>query len=98
MTKPRILVVDDEPHILRLLQVTLRGGGYEVVEAVAGEPALEAAATNPPDLVLLDLGLPDIDGVEVCRQLRTWSQAPIIVLSARGDDDAKVRALDEGAD
>jgi two-component system KDP operon response regulator KdpE len=95
---PRILVVDDEPQIRRALRVTLRANGYEVVEAPDGETGLDLAAAQPPDVVVLDLALPDVDGVEVCRRLREWSQVPVIVLSAMGDDEAKVGALDQGAD
>jgi two-component system, OmpR family, KDP operon response regulator KdpE len=99
MTPPlRVLVVDDEPQIRRALRVALRANGYDVAEAETGEEALDALAARPPDVVILDLGLPDVDGVEVCRRLREWSQLPVIVLSAHGDDEAKVRALDEGAD
>ena len=95
---PRVLVVDDEPQIRRALRVTLRANGYEVVEAADGETGLDMAAAQPPDVVVLDLALPDLDGVEVCRRLREWSEVPVIVLSAAGDDDAKVGALDQGAD
>lgn len=98
MTQARVLVIDDEPQIRRALRVALRANGYEVQEAGTGEEGLDAAASRPPDLVILDLGLPDIDGIDVCRRLREWSQMPIIVLSAHGDDEAKVGALDEGAD
>ena len=98
MSAPRVLIVDDEPQILRALRVALRANGYDVEEAMAGEPALEAVAVRPPGLIILDLALPDIDGVEVCRRVREWSRIPIIVLSAHGEDEAKVRALDEGAD
>jgi len=98
MTAPRVLVVDDEPQIRRSLRVALRANGYAVDEAATGEAALDQAASQPPELVILDLGLPDIDGVEVCRRLREWTQLPVIVLSAHGDEEAKVRALDEGAD
>src|SRR5437764_15314510 len=98
MSGPRVLVVDDEPQIRRALRVALRANGYAVEEVENGEQALDAVATRPPDLVILDLGLPDLDGVEVCRRLREWSRLPILVLSAHGDDAAKVRALDEGAD
>jgi two-component system, OmpR family, KDP operon response regulator KdpE len=97
-SQPRVLVVDDEPQICRALRVALRANGYDVLEAATGEEALTAVATHPVDLVVLDLGLPDIDGFEVCRRLREWTRVPIVVLSAHGDDDAKVRALDEGAD
>ena len=98
MTGERVLVVDDEPQIRRALRVALRANGYDVTEVDTGEAALNAVAVHPPELVILDLGLPDIDGLEVCKRLREWTQVPIIVLSADGDDDAKVRALDEGAD
>jgi two-component system KDP operon response regulator KdpE len=95
----KILVVDDEPQIRRSLRVALRANGYDVVDAADAETALDEAAAQPPDLVILDLALPDVDGVEVVRRLREWAgHIPIIVLSARGDDEAKVRALDEGAD
>ncbi len=93
-----ILVVDDEPQILRALTTNLRGAGYEVVRAATGEEALAQAAVRPPDAVVLDLVLPDISGVEVCRELRTWSQVPVVVLSAVGDEGQKVEALDAGAD
>jgi two-component system, OmpR family, KDP operon response regulator KdpE len=98
VTIPRVLVVDDEPQIRRSLRVALRANGYEVEEAATGEAALEQAATRPPALVILDLSLPDLDGVEVCRRLREWTQLPVIILSANSEDEAKVRALDEGAD
>jgi two-component system KDP operon response regulator KdpE len=93
-----VLVVDDEPQIRRSLRVALRANGYEVEEAATGETALDQVATRPPALVILDLSLPDLDGVEVCRRLREWTQVPVIILSANGEDEAKVRALDEGAD
>jgi two-component system KDP operon response regulator KdpE len=95
---PRVLVVDDEPQIRRALRVALRANGYGVDEAATGEEALDVVAVRPPDLVILDLALPDMDGVEVCRHLREWSRVPIIVLSAHGEDELKVEALDEGAD
>ncbi len=94
----RILVCDDEPQILRALKVILRDAGYETVPAETAEEALDRAAVHPPDAAILDLVLPDGDGVEVCRQIRSWSQMPIIVLSAVGEEDAKVRALEAGAD
>jgi two-component system KDP operon response regulator KdpE len=93
----RILVVDDEPAILRALTEALTARGYPVRQASTGKQALEIVATDPPDVVLLDLGLPDIDGVTVCRRIRGWSMVPIVVLSADGDDHRKVLALDEGA-
>jgi two-component system KDP operon response regulator KdpE len=92
-----ILVVDDEPAIVRTLTAGLQARGYGVRSATSGERALDAVAVDPPDLVILDLGLPDIDGIEVCRRLRGWSEVPIIVLSAEGSDHRKVLALDEGA-
>jgi two-component system KDP operon response regulator KdpE len=98
MSPPRVLVVDDEPQIRRALRVALRANGYDVAEAESGEAALDAVALHPPELVILDLGLPDLDGFEVTRRLREWTHLPIIVLSAHGDDQAKVRALDAGAD
>jgi two-component system KDP operon response regulator KdpE len=94
----RILVCDDEPQILRALKVILREAGFEAVPAETAEEALDLAAVRPPDGAIIDLVLPDGDGVEVCRQIRGWSQMPIIVLSAVGDEDAKVRALEAGAD
>jgi two-component system KDP operon response regulator KdpE len=94
----RILVVDDERQILRALQTSLRGAGYEVETAETAESALAAAAMRPPEAVILDLVLPDGTGTEVVRELRTWSSAPVIVLSAVGDEHEKVAALDAGAD
>jgi two-component system KDP operon response regulator KdpE len=95
---PRVLVVDDEPQLQRALTTNLRARGYEVDNAVTGERALELAARHHPDAVILDLGLPGIDGIEVVRGLRGWSQVPILVLSARDGEAAKVAALDAGAD
>ncbi|MFY1594775.1 response regulator [Micromonospora sp. WMMD737] len=94
----RILVVDDEPQILRALRINLRARGYDVEMAATGAAALRAAASHPPDLVVLDLGLPDIDGTEVIRGLRGWTTVPIIVLSGRAGSEDKVAALDAGAD
>jgi two-component system KDP operon response regulator KdpE len=94
----RILAVDDEPQILRALRINLRARGYDVDTAATGTEALEAAGRHPPDLVILDLGLPDIDGVDVIRGLRGWTSVPIIVLSGRSDSADKVDALDAGAD
>jgi len=94
----RVLVVDDEPQIRRALRLVLRANGYEVTEVAAGEAALDALATAVFDLMILDLVLPDVDGVEVCRRVRDWSELPVVVLSAHGDEEIKVRALDEGAD
>ena len=96
MTK--ILIVDDEPQILRALRINLRARGYDVDVAATGVAALKAAAGHPPDLVVLDLGLPDIDGAEVIRGLRGWTTIPIIVLSGRAGSEDKVAALDAGAD
>ena len=94
----RVLVVDDEPQILRALQTTLRGAGYEVVTATTAEEALASAAIRSPDAVILDLVLPDGSGVEVCRELRTWTTVPVLILSAVGEEREKVAALDAGAD
>jgi two-component system, OmpR family, KDP operon response regulator KdpE len=94
----RVLVCDDEEQILRALRVILRDAGYEAVTASTGEEALDRAAVKPPAAAILDLMLPDIDGVEVTRRLRQWSEMPIIVLSAVGEEEAKVRALTAGAD
>jgi two-component system, OmpR family, KDP operon response regulator KdpE len=98
LSGPRVLVVDDEQQILRALQTSLRGAGYEVETADTAERALAAAAMRPPEAVILDLVLPDGTGTEVVRELRTWSSAPVIVLSAVGDEREKVAALDAGAD
>ncbi len=94
----RILIVDDETPIRRYLRVALGAQGYAVLEAAGGEEALEAVVSGRPDLIILDLGLPDIDGVEVARRLREWSQTPIIILSVREGEQDKIAALDAGAD
>src|SRR4051812_27149622 len=94
----RVLVIDDEPHILRALRINLSVRGYEVITASTGAGALRAAAEHPPDVVVLDLGLPDISGIDVLAGLRGWLSAPVIVLSARTDSSDKVGALDAGAD
>jgi two-component system KDP operon response regulator KdpE len=94
----RILVVDDEPQILRALGTTLRGAGYEIDTAATAEAAVAAAAARPPEAVILDLILPDGSGTDVCRELRKWTEAPVIVLSAVGEEREKVAALDAGAD
>jgi two-component system KDP operon response regulator KdpE len=94
----RILVVDDEPQILRALHINLRARRYDVEVAATGTAALKAAASHPPDLVVLDLGLPYLDGIEVIRGLRGWTTVPIIVLSGRAGSQDKVAALDAGAD
>jgi two-component system KDP operon response regulator KdpE len=98
MSDARVLVVDDEPQILRALQTNLRGAGYEVATAATARDALAAAAMRPPDAVILDLVLPDGSGIDVARELRSWSEAPILVLSVVGDEAEKVAALDAGAD
>jgi two-component system KDP operon response regulator KdpE len=95
---PRILVVDDEPQILRALQMKLRGAGYAVETAATAREALMKAGMRPPDAIVLDLLLPDGRGTDVCRELRGWYAAPIVVLSAVGDEKEKVEALDAGAD
>ncbi len=94
----RVLVCDDEPQILRALRVILRDAGFEVDPAETAAEALDKAAVRPPHAAIIDLVLPDGDGIEVCRQLRAWSAMPIIVLSAIGEEDQKVRALEAGAD
>ncbi len=94
----RVLVVDDEPQILRALRINLRARDYDVHVAATGTEALEVAGRHPPDLMILDLGLPDLDGVDVIQGLRGWTKAPIIVLSGRTDSIDKVEALDAGAD
>jgi two-component system KDP operon response regulator KdpE len=96
--QPILLVVEDEPQMRRFLRTSLANHGYRVVEATSGEEALTLARSHNPELVLLDLGLPDKDGLDVARKLREWMTAPIIVVSARGQEDDKVKALDEGAD
>ncbi|HRD74696.1 MAG TPA: response regulator [Hyphomicrobiaceae bacterium] len=98
MTTHRVLVVDDEPQIQRFLKPSLSAAGYEVIAAVNGAEALKAAATRAPDVILIDLGLPDMDGKDVIAQLRTWSKVPIVVLSARDREAEKIAALDLGAD
>ena len=95
---PIILIVEDEAQMRRFLRTSLANQGYRIVEATTGEEAVLRARAHNPDLVLLDLGLPDMDGIEVARQLRQWMRAPIVIVSARGQEDDKVRALDEGAD
>ena len=95
---PVVLVIEDDPQIRRFLRATLGTHGYRLLEATAGESGLVEAATRQPDIVILDLGLPDIDGLEVIRRLRDWTTLPIIVLSARGQERDKIAALDAGAD
>jgi two-component system KDP operon response regulator KdpE len=95
---PHILVIDDEPQILRALRTILTEKQFKVTIAKRGEEGLALAAASPPDIVILDLGLPDMDGIEVCSRLREWTQCPIIVLSVRDSERDKVAALDKGAD
>ncbi len=95
---PRVLVVDDEPQIVRALKVVLREAGFEAVPAETGSQALDLAAVRPPDAAIVDLVLPDLDGIAVTRMLREWSEMPILVLSAVGEEEQKVRALEAGAD
>ena len=94
----RVLVVEDEPGLLRALEITLRARGYQVASSPDGRAALAEAARRPPDAVLLDLGLPDLDGTEVIRRLRAWTPVPVLVLSGRGGSGDKIGALDAGAD
>lgn len=96
--KPNALVIDDEIQIRRLLRVCLEGNGYRVEEAATGQEGITLAAQHPPDIVLLDLGLPDMDGVSVLKRLREWSRVPVVVLSVREREEDKVAALDNGAD
>lgn len=96
--KPNALVIDDEIQIRRLLRVCLEGNGYRVEEAATGQEGITLAAQHPPDIVLLDLGLPDMDGVAVLKRLREWSRVPVVVLSVREREEDKVAALDNGAD
>jgi two-component system, OmpR family, KDP operon response regulator KdpE len=100
VTEPsiRILIVDDEPQIRRFLRTTLSAHGYRVIEASCGREAMTLTATERPELMLLDLGLPDIEGLEVIHRLREWSTVPIIVVSVRGQEAKKIEALDSGAD
>lgn len=98
MNQSRILVIDDEPQIQRFLKPSLAAAGYEVLEAATGAEALKAVATQAPDLVILDLGLPDMDGKDVVASLRGWSDIPIVILSARDRESEKIAALDLGAD
>ena len=94
----RVLVVDDEPQILRALQIKLRSAGYTVETAASAQEALSKAAMRPPEAIVLDLLLPDGNGVDVCRELRAWSSVPVLVLSAVGEEQQKIAALDAGAD
>jgi len=95
---PRVLVCDDEPHIVRALKIVLREAGFETLPAYTAAEALDVASLHPTDAAIIDLVLPDDSGIEVCRRLREWTEMPIIVLSAVGDEDQKVRALEAGAD
>jgi len=94
----KVLVIDDDPSLLRALRVGLKAGGHEVVVAADGEHGITQTALTSPDVVVLDLGLPDLDGLAVCRRIREWSEVPIIILSASGSEDRKVAALNGGAD
>jgi len=96
--RPTVLVIEDEPGIVRFLRASLAAAGYDALVAGTGEDGLREAATRAPELIILDLGLPDVDGTEVTRRIREWSRIPIIVLSARGQERDKVEALDAGAD
>lgn len=97
-TRPVVLIVDDEPQMRKFVRITLVANGYGVIEASTAAEGIQQAASHTPDLVLLDLGLPDADGSEVIRRLREWSTVPVIVISARGKEESKVLALDQGAD
>lgn len=96
--RPRVLVVEDEPQMMKFLRTTLASQGFDVIEAVTGTKGIEAAAFTNPDVILLDLMLPDIDGFEVIHRVREWSRTPIVVISARGREEDKITALDAGAD
>src|SRR4051794_10716488 len=96
--KPTILVIEDDPSLQKFLRVTLESQNYSVIEARRGEEGLRHASVAQPDLIILDLGLPDVDGIEVTRRLRNWTATPIIIVSARGKEQDKVAALDAGAD
>ena len=98
MDKKSVLIVDDDPAILRLLSMNLKARGYDIFTATDGEESLEAVQKNFIDLIILDLMMPKVDGVEVCRRVREWSDIPIIILSARGDENDKVKCLELGAD
>ena len=98
MNKPRILVVEDDNSVKNLITTTLKAHDYHFLTAENGEVAILEAASHNPEIMLLDLGLPDIDGIEVIKRVRTWSQMPIIVISARSEESDKIEALDAGAD
>jgi two-component system KDP operon response regulator KdpE len=93
-----MLLIEDEPQMRRFLRITLQAQGYRLIESGTGEEGLKQAATRNPDIVLLDIGLPDIDGIEVTKRLREWNEVPIIIISAREQEEDKIRALDAGAD
>jgi two-component system KDP operon response regulator KdpE len=97
-SKPLLLIIEDEAQMRRFLRVSLSNAGYQLLEAETGEDGLTRAAAHNPDLILLDLGLPDRDGLEVTERLRQWTKTPIVIISARGQEEDKVRALDAGAD
>ena len=97
-SRPLVLLVEDEAHMRKFVRIALMNNGYQIIEACTGEEAVSLAAAHTPDLIVLDLGLPDIDGFEVTRRVREWSEVPVIVLSARGQEQDKVRALNGGAD
>jgi two-component system KDP operon response regulator KdpE len=97
-SKPLLLVIEDEAQMRRFLRVSLSNAGYQLLEAETGEEGLSRAALHNPDLILLDLGLPDRDGLEVTERLRQWTRTPIVIISARGQEEDKIRALDAGAD
>ncbi|HQZ18155.1 MAG TPA: response regulator, partial [Vicinamibacteria bacterium] len=92
-----VLAIEDEPQLVRFLRASLAGHSIRLIDAATGSAGLVEASTRVPDLILLDLGLPDMDGVEVCRRLREWTRIPILVLSARGQERDKIEALDAGA-
>lgn len=96
--EPLILLIDDEPQILRALKTILAANHFQIAAAATGEQGIALAVANPPDVIILDLTLPDIDGIQVCEQIREWSRVPIIVLSVRDNEKDKVAALDKGAD
>ena len=98
MPNERVLIVDDEPAIRKFLRVALTAQAYTTIEAASGQEALSRAATDKPDIIVLDIGLPDINGIEVTRLLRQWTQMPVIILSVRGAESDKIAALDAGAD
>ncbi len=98
MSSQRVLIIDDEEAIRRFLRVTLSSQGYAVIEQPSGQGGISSAATEKPDVIILDLGLPDIEGVEVIKLIRQWTQIPIIILSVRGSERDKIEALDAGAD